>query len=785
VCCERTLAVLRLAFAVTLVLAVLTLAPDSGSGSNASTGSSSASGLTAVDGALGVPLVANTLLSVEPALRAAVSSSLGGEQRRFAVVSRHGLFVTRGGVRTVFGARGPVLRVGKAVVSLRLGGLGYGRSLRAVGTGTRSADANRVRYRRRGVVEWYRNGPRGLEQGFTLTRRPSAGRGPLTVAIVTVGGAVPRRSGSSVVFGGPRVCRYGGLQARDAAGRTLPARLELAGRTIRLRVNDRRARYPLTIDPLIEQAKLTGGGEVGPGRFGVSVALSADGNTALIAGHLDNGGVGAAWVFTRAGGTWSQQGAKLTANDENGSGQFGFSVALSADGNTALIGGPDDNNVPFAGAAWVFTRAGTSWSQQGTKLTASDANPVYGANFGTSVALSADGNTALIGGPRESGIVGAAWVFTRAGTTWSQQGPKLTANDQNGTGRFGWSVALSADGNTALVGNYFDNAAVGAAVVFTRAGTTWSQQGPKLTASGETGAGEFGLSVALSADGTTALIGGYRDNGDVGAAWVFTRTGASWSQQGARLTAGDENGPGRFGDSVALSADGNTALIGGYRDNGSVGAAWLFTRAGATWSQQGAKLAPKDENGSAEFGSGVALSADGRTALVGGWSDNGLAGASWMFAYKLSQTISFDPLAPKTYGDPDFPVSAAASSGLTVSFAASGNCAVSGGNTVHLTGAGSCTVTASQPGDANYDAAPEVPRTFSIARATCTVPNVVGKTLGAAKSRIASSHCRTGKVAHAYSRTRKKGIVISQSRRPGVVVPAESTVDLVVSRGRR
>jgi hypothetical protein len=156
-----------------------------------------------------------------------------------------------------------------------------------------------------------------------------------------------------------------------------------------------------------------------------------------------------------------------------------------------------------------------------------------------------------------------------------------------------------------------------------------------------------------------------------------------------------------------------------------------------------------------------------------------------------SQTISFSPLAGKTFGDPDFAVSATASSGLAVSFAASGNCTVSAAN-VHLTGAGSCTVTAAQPGDANYSAAPAVSQTFSIAPkaplkppTTCKVPNVVGKRLAAAKQAITRSHCRTGKVGYAYSRKSKKGIVISQSRRLGRVLPVKSKIDLVVSRGRK
>jgi hypothetical protein len=152
-------------------------------------------------------------------------------------------------------------------------------------------------------------------------------------------------------------------------------------------------------------------------------------------------------------------------------------------------------------------------------------------------------------------------------------------------------------------------------------------------------------------------------------------------------------------------------------------------------------------------------------------------------AQKANQTITFGGLANRTYGARDFTVSATSSSGLTVSFTASGNCTVSG-TTVHLTGAGSCTVTASQPGDPNYNAAGNVVQRFAIARTPCTVPGVVGKRLAAAKLAITRSHCRTGKLRHAYSR-RRQGVVTSQSRRPGRVLPAGAAIDLVVSRGRK
>jgi hypothetical protein len=155
---------------------------------------------------------------------------------------------------------------------------------------------------------------------------------------------------------------------------------------------------------------------------------------------------------------------------------------------------------------------------------------------------------------------------------------------------------------------------------------------------------------------------------------------------------------------------------------------------------------------------------------------------------KASQAITFGALPNKRFGDPDFKVGATASSGLAVSFAASGSCTVSG-STVHLTGPGSCTVSASQGGNASYNAAAGVSRSFSIAPKIvppkCKVPKVVGKRLGTAKSRIKRGHCRTGKVRYAYSVKRKKGIVVSESRRPGRLLPANSKINLVVSRGRK
>jgi hypothetical protein len=205
--------------------------------------------------------------------------------------------------------------------------------------------------------------------------------------------------------------------------------------------------------------KLVGSGVVGTAQQGFGVALSGDGNTAIVGGWLDNSFVGAAWVYTQSGGVWTQQGSKLVGTGATGKADQGLGVALSADGNTAVVGGPSDNS--SVGATWVFTRSGGVWTQQGSKLVGTGA--VGMSNQGSGVALSADGNTAVVGGDGDNSGIGATWVFTRSGSTWTQQGSKLVGTGAVGEARQGDSVALSGDG---IVGGYLDNSGIGAAWVF-------------------------------------------------------------------------------------------------------------------------------------------------------------------------------------------------------------------------------------------------------------------------------------------------------------------------------
>ncbi len=339
-----------------------------------------------------------------------------------------------------------------------------------------------------------------------------------------------------------------------------------------------------------QQAKLLAADGAANDRFGDSVALS--GTTALVGSpYSDDKGSesGSAYIFTRSGTAWSQQ-AKLTAGDGADSAIFGYSVALS--GDTALVGAYWGNGiVSYSGSAYVFTRSGITWTQQ-TKLIAADG-AAYDS-FGCSVALS--GVTALVGAyydDDKGADSGSAYVFTRSGTTWTQQA-KLTAGDGVANDQFGISVALSGD--TALVGAHYDDdkgADSGSAYVFTRSGTAWTQQA-KLTALDGAAGDYFGLSVALSGD--TALVGAYYDDDKgsaSGSAYVFTRSGTTWTQQ-AKLLAADGAAEDRFGFGVALS--GETALVGAYQDDdkgADSGSAYVFTRSGTTWTQQ-AKLTAGD-----------------------------------------------------------------------------------------------------------------------------------------------------------------------------------------------
>jgi tartrate dehydratase beta subunit/fumarate hydratase class I family protein len=485
--------------------------------------------------------------------------------------------------------------------------------------------------------------------------------------------------------------------------------------------------------------------------LGDSVALSGDGLTMAVGapnessnakginGNQNDTSVysaGAVYVFTRRNATspWTQQ-AYVKASTPQTAAEFGHVVNLSADGNTMAVsayfeasaskginGNESDTSIPQAGAVYVFTRRGTTWTQQAyikasnTGEAGTDGNFGDGDQFGFSMSLSDDGNTLAVGANAEDsnakGIngnqadnsmqsAGAAYIFVRTGTAWTQQAyvkaPNTTANVQ-----FGYSVALSADGNTFAV-SAFDEAGssravvngptgpfpggrngTGAIYVYTRSGTTWALQSYLKASNAENG-DSLGVIVSISDDGNT-IVGGIldedcmstgvnpsnpcdndvKDDTSVGAVDVFIRQGTQWAQQ-AFIKASNTGKEDWFGSRLQISGDGNTLAvsaqledsaaqgINGKQDDDSAqeaGAVYLFTRNGTSWAQ---KAYVKSSNNEAfdEFGSSVALSRDGRTMAVGArgedssakgidgnQADNSMkeAGAVYVFTYNPSSS---------------------------------------------------------------------------------------------------------------------------------------------------
>jgi trimeric autotransporter adhesin len=455
-----------------------------------------------------------------------------------------------------------------------------------------------------------------------------------------------------------------------------------------------------------------GCGGVQQGHTGRGVALSGDGATLAVGAPHEASGAkgvngnqrdnslseaGAVYVYTRAGSGWAQQ-AYIKASNPQMSAGFGHFVALSDDGNTLAVsaywesssakgvnGNQQDESIPQAGAVYVFTRQGTTWTQQ-AYIKASNTGEAgtadsfgEGDQFGFSLALSGDGATIAAGALTEDGgtpgidgnqadnsaaSAGAVYVFTRSGRTWSQQAYVKPANIDGGD-LFGYAVALSRDGSVMAVGAFDEDGSArqvngpvdnraggsGAAYVFTRAGTRWSQQAYIKPSNIET-QDAFGVDVALSDDGSTLLVGSldedcpatsvnapgcdndWREDLSMGAAYVFVRTGGTWSQQ-AFLKASNTGPNDTFSERLALSGDGSVAVIGASVEDGGAkgingrdddaavdaGAVYLFTRTGTAWRQQ-AYIKGSDTEAFDQFGGSVSLDRGGRVLVVGAPGDD-------------------------------------------------------------------------------------------------------------------------------------------------------------------
>ncbi len=418
--------------------------------------------------------------------------------------------------------------------------------------------------------------------------------------------------------------------------------------------------------------------------FGFAVALSSDGNTLVVGApgeasagaETDNSApsAGAVYVYTRSGATWTQQAYIKAPNAEAGD-QFGFSVALSGDGITLAVGAPGeasaatgiggdqaDNTAANAGAVYVFTRSVTTWTQEAYVKA---SNTGAGDQFGSSVALSSDGNTLAVGATGEAGDAGAVYVFTRAGT-WSPQAFVKASNPGAGD-QFGFSVALSSNGNTLAVGAIGEDGALtgvtagivnegtagnaapgaGAVYVFTLSAGTWPQQAYVKASNAEAG-DQFGFSVTLTSNGNTLAVGAIGEDSsaigiggsetdsaattNAGAVYVYTRSGTTWTQE-AYVKASNTGALDRFGSSVSLSGDGNTLAVGAIGESSAAtgiggnqtdntapdaGAVYVFTHSiAATWTQQ-FYVKASNTGASDQFGFSVALSSESNNTLAVG-----------------------------------------------------------------------------------------------------------------------------------------------------------------------
>ena len=376
----------------------------------------------------------------------------------------------------------------------------------------------------------------------------------------------------------------------------------------------------------INEFKITASDGAVRDEFGFSVSISGDYAVVGAIWDDDNGDFsGSAYVFIRNGTSWVQE-AKLLPSDGARNDEFGYSVSIS--GDYAVVGARFDGS--RSGSAYVFKRAGTSWTQEAKLLPSAGS----GGNFGASVSIS--GDYAVVGalfdddnGDRS----GSAYVFKRAGTSWTQEA-KLLPADGAADDRFGNSVSISGD--YAVVGavmtDPFSVGGSGSAYVFKRTGTTWTQEAKLLASDGAAG-DAFGSSVSISGDYAVVGAKGDDDNGSgSGSAYVFKRSGTSWQQE-AKLLPSDGAAEDYFGLSVSISGD--YAVVGAYRDDdngGSSGSAYLFKRTDTSWVQE-AKLLAFDGVGGDFFGYSVSISGDYAVVGARGDADNGdESGSAYLYS---------------------------------------------------------------------------------------------------------------------------------------------------------
>ncbi len=583
---------------------------------------------------------ATELSSLPIAAQSSISAALGRDLSGYHIRASGSTLETttsHGALTAQFTPAGIQLISNHLHWTMALRACGYGAAIAPVIQASPQANANRVEYRRGPLTEWYENGPVGLEQGFTLTAPPTKRNGQLlTIALSLSGDLTPKpdesRTGLTLTDrAGKSALRYAGLAARDADGKDLRASLEVQGEELMIHVDDRNAHYPLTVDPLVQLAKLTasdsGYGEL----FGSSIAI--DGNTVVVGaeGATLNGNMfeGAVYVFVKPTGGWANmtQMAKLTASDSFYGSFFGASVSIS--GNTILATAPSY----YGRAAYVFVEPPGGWTDM--TETAELTDGTFDDDFGVSSAIS--GDMIVVGARTTNNQTGAVYIFLRPAGGWattSGYAAELTASDGISGDLFGSSVAT--DGKTIIASSPFFNSSEGKAYLFVRPASGWtttSNFDAKLTASD--GAPENFFGYGMSVKGDTVVIGAVSGgNSAQGAAYVYVAPAQGWTTmtQTAELTV--PNGDGEaLGGSVSI--EGRVVVVGANQSISGQGAVFIFREPTGGWvstSHPYARLTASDGAAGDYFGAASAIS--GGTIVVGAAYNqvgNYNAGAAYVF----------------------------------------------------------------------------------------------------------------------------------------------------------
>ena len=522
---------------------------------------------------------------------------------------------------------------GGAELGLELAAIGRSGALAAPEAARLEAAGARIEYQRGSLTEWYVNDARGVEQGFTLDARPvGAASVPVVVELAPSGGFTPvlDASGDAVrLVGDGATFSYRGLHAYDAAARPLAAELGVSEGRITLTVDDAGAAYPVTIDPIVtvEEAHLHHPDAAPGDALGSSVAVWGD--TAVVGAPSTPGG-GAAYVFTNNGGSWTLQ-ATLVGSTTGPGDELGRSVAISGptptSADTVVVGAPGDTENASAGLAYVFTRSGGTWSEQAV-LFDPTGSPLD--RFGASVGVS--GDLAVVGSPDDrinsADGAGSASTFVRSGSSWAFDGRLL--GDGDILDRFGTSVAIS--GTTAVVGAPTDTANLlqndaGTVSVFVRDGT-WQAQAQKLAHAGFVANEQAGQTVAISGDRIVVGVPNALDGRP--AAVVWQRTGTSWSEQAGLRPPSRNFGASAVsiaGDKIVIGND-----RGGGGALARRGRAHLYTWDGSAWAHQ-AELQQSEADDSTGDDLGAAVAVTGEAIVVGVPFDDTTAGADAGSAY--------------------------------------------------------------------------------------------------------------------------------------------------------